>query len=39
MTFHDLDRDVAIVGTGHDEDWDTKAWHIEDEDREARSWR
>jgi hypothetical protein len=29
------DRYVARTGTGHDKDWDRKAWQDEDEDREA----
>jgi hypothetical protein len=38
-TFHDLDRDVARVGTWRDEDRDAKAWQDGDEDREAGNWR
>jgi hypothetical protein len=39
MTFHDSDRDVARMGTWHDEDGDMKAWQDKDEDREVRNWR
>jgi hypothetical protein len=39
MTFHDLDRDMARMGTWHDEDGDVKAWHDKDEYREASNQR
>jgi hypothetical protein len=38
-TFHDLDRDMARVGTWCDEDGDVKAWQDEDKNRQARNWR
>jgi hypothetical protein len=34
-TFRDSDRDATRVGTSPDEDGDVKAWHGEDEGREA----
>jgi hypothetical protein len=33
------DRDMARMGTWHDEDWDGKAWQDEDKDREAEGRR
>jgi hypothetical protein len=36
-TFYNSGRDVARMGTWHDEDGDTKAWQDEDEYREARN--
>jgi hypothetical protein len=37
ITFCDLDRDVARVGTWHHKGWDMKACQDPDEDREARN--
>jgi hypothetical protein len=36
-TFCDLDRDMARMGTWHDEDGDMKAWQDGDDHRGART--
>jgi hypothetical protein len=37
MTFYNLDRDMARVGTQYNEDRNMRAWQNEDKDREARN--